>query len=133
MDDLDIETRIWIVRRYYALESQILVQRDYRRTPPIRCTIMRLVNNFSETGSRPSCSDAGNFCCCSRCYTSQSQSFDKKFICSNGYQQTVSAYNYAPRFELISLSKSADKPTKHSRLADSLRIFAEDHSSGGRE
>lgn len=55
MDDWDTETRIWIVRRYHALESVILVQREYRRTfggtPPSRWTITRLVNNFSRHGS----------------------------------------------------------------------------------
>ena len=55
MNNWDTETRIWIVRRYHALESVVLVQREYRRTfggdPPSRWTIMRLVNNFAENGT----------------------------------------------------------------------------------
>lgn len=55
MDNWDTETRIWIVRRYHALESVVSVQREYRRTfggnPPSRWTIMRLVNNFAEHGT----------------------------------------------------------------------------------
>jgi len=55
MDNWDTETRIWIVRRYHALESVVSVQSEYRRTfggnPPSRWTIMRLVNNFAEHGT----------------------------------------------------------------------------------
>lgn len=62
MDNWDTETRIWIVRRYHALESVVSVQREYRRkfgakkkkidgNPPSKWTIMRLVNNFAEHGT----------------------------------------------------------------------------------
>lgn len=52
MENIDTEKRIWIVLRYHALESVILVQKKYSRTfggdPPSRWTITQLLKQCTE-------------------------------------------------------------------------------------